>query len=357
MSKSLGNVVDPIELMDEYGADSLRFALTSLITHGQDITLTMDKLVGARNFSNKLWNAARFVLMNLEGYDPSAPMAESSLADRWIVSRHRACVAAVNAEIERRNLAQAADLAYEHVWGEFCDWYVELAKIRLYGEDAPQKARAQATLATLLESILKLLHPIMPFITEELWQTHTDGARGALAAQPYPTATEGASDPEAEGALQVLIDAVTAIRSLKADLGLASGQKVEVTLLAPDSAREMLAAHTGALRLLAGVSQANLVVPEGARPEKAASTVAGGVEVYLHLGGPETGSAEELARLEKQIAKLDEECTRSRQKLGNAGFTAKAPADVIEKERQKLAEAEEAAVKLRARYELLKGAG
>jgi len=355
MSKSLGNVVDPIGLIDEYGADALRFALTSLITHGQDITLTTDKLVGARNFSNKLWNAARFVLMNLADFDARAPRAEPDLADLWILSRHHACLAAVSAELERRNLAQAADMAYEHVWGEFCDWYVELAKIRLYGDDPARKARAQSTLAIVFESLLKLLHPVTPFITEELWQTHTDGQRGALAVQPYPTADQRAANPEAEAQMQVLMDSVNAIRSLKADLGLASGRKVEVTLVAGEKGRDLLASQAEALRLLAGASQISLLPTDAPRPDKAASTVAGGVEVHLHLAGLDVASADELVRLEKQIAKLEEDAERSRRKLGNEGFTAKAPAEVIESERQKLTEAENAVAKLRARLDLLKG--
>jgi valyl-tRNA synthetase len=353
MSKSLGNVVDPLELMDEYGADSLRFALTSLVTHGQDITVSPDKLVGARNFCNKLWNAARFVLMNLSEGEGAEP-AEPELADRWILSRHNAAVAAVNDELERRNLGHAAAIAYEHVWGEFCDWYVELAKTRLYGDGASQKARAQRTLSQVFEGILKLLHPIMPFITEELWQTHGAGQLGALALQPYPTAQQELSDAEAEAQMQVVIDAVTAIRSLKADLGLQTGQKVEVTVAAHDSDREVLSANVDALKLLARCGSVHLVAADAERPEKAASAVAGGVEVSLHMEGLPLDVPAELARLAKQIGDLAKDRARSEKKLANKGFAEKAPAPVVQKERERLDETEQALGKLQARHDLLK---
>ena len=355
MSKSLGNVIDPLGLMDEYGADSLRFALTSLITHGQDITLSPDKLVGARNFCNKLWNAARFVLLNLEGHDPEAEMADLDVADHWIFSRHNAAVAAVNSELERRNLAQAANVAYDHVWGEFCDWYVELAKARLYGDDPARKARAQATLSTVFGGILRLLHPIMPFITEELWQTCGDSQRGPLAVQPYPAASDEATDAGAEAQMGVVIDAVSAIRSLKADVGLQTGQKAEVTLAAGDAEREILTANADALQLLAKADPVHLTPPDGDRPEKAASTVAGGVEVCLHMEGLALDVAEELARLDQQISSLENDRERSRNKLANQSFTEKAPEAVVAKEREKLAETEAALEKLRARGELLAG--
>jgi len=355
MSKSLGNVVDPLGLIDEYGADSLRFALTSLITHGQDITYGTDRLVGARNFCNKLWNAARFTLMNLEDRDPEATPAEPDLPDRWILSRHNAAVATVNAELERRNLAQAASVLYDHVWGEFCDWYVELAKVRLYGDDPARKARAQATLATVFEGILKLLHPIMPFITEELWQVHTQGALGPLAVQAYPEANEALNDPQAETEFRVLIDAVTAVRTLRADLALPPAQTIEVTLAAGDAERETLRAHEASLRALAKVSPVHFASPHGPRPAHAASTVVGGIEAHLHVEALSLNVSQELNRLGGQIARLEADCARSERKLANEEFIAKAPEAVIAKERAKLAAAEEAVAKLKARRELLEG--
>jgi len=355
MSKSLGNVVDPLGLIDEYGADSLRFALTSLITHGQDITYGPDRLVGARNFCNKLWNAARFVLMNLADRDPAAPMAEPDLTDRWILSRHNAAVEAVNAELEARNLAQAASVAYEHVWGEFCDWYLELAKVRLYGEDSAAKARAQETLATVFEGLLKLLHPIMPFITEELWQTCTEGARGPLAVQPYPQADVALADRQAEADFQALVGAVTAIRILRGDLGLSPTQSVEATLSAEDAARETLQAHEAVLRSLAKAAPLHFAAPADARPAQAASTVVGGIEAHVSLAALDLNVPEELKRLGGQIAKLQTDTDRSEGKLANPEFTSKAPEAVIAKERERLAEAHAALAKLQARQKLLQG--
>ncbi len=357
MSKSCGNAIDPIELMDEFGADSLRFALTALITHGQDITYTRDRLVGAGNFCNKIWNAARFVLMNLEGYDEDAQLAEPDMSDRWILSRHNAAVTSVNAELEKRNLAQAATLAYEHVWNEFCDWYVELTKPRLYGDDAAAKARARKTLATVLEGILKLLHPIMPHITEELFQTLTDGARGSLARIAYPEADESLIDADAEAAMQTLVNAMTAVRLVRADLGIQPGQPVEVTIAASGPEREVLAECGEALRSMAKAAPVHLVAPDGARPANAASNVHEGIEVALHMDALGLNVEEELARLDKQIQKLEQERTKIEKKLGNEGFTSKAPENVIQGVREKLAETEETLAKLAARRKLMEGIG
>ena len=355
MSKSLGNVVDPIGLMDEFGADSLRYALTALITHGQDITYTRDRLVGARNFCNKLWNAARFVMMNLEDYEADADLAEASLADRWIVSRHNAAVVAVNEALEGRNLAQAASTVYEHVWNEFCDWYVELAKIALYGDDPAAKARTQKTLAEVLAGILRLMHPIMPFITEELWQNLTDASEGPLAVQPYPRADASLTDTAAEAQMTTLIDAVTALRTVRADVGLQPGVVAEVTIAATDAEQALLSTNTEALRALAKAAPVNLILPDGARPERATSAVYEGIEVCLHMDALGPSTEEELARLDKQIEKAEAGRLKSEKKLANEGFTSKAPEAVIEKERDRLAEAEETLTALKARRDLLRG--
>jgi len=243
------------------------------------------------------------------------------------------------------------------VWGEFCAWYVELAKVRLYGDDPAQKARAQATLAAVFEGILKLLHPIMPFITEELWQTYGEGSLGPLAMQSYPQADEARSDPEAEAEFQAISDAVTTIRMVRADLGVPPAQAVEVSLFAGDAERKTLGGHEASLRSLAKASPVHLASPDAPRPARAASAVVGGIEAHLHIAALDLNVPEELMRLDQQIAKLDAEAARSEKKLANAEFTSKAPEAVIAKEQGKLAEAEEALAKLRARRELLKGLG
>jgi len=337
MSKSLGNVVDPLGLIDEYGADSLRFALTSLITHGQDITYGTDRLVGARNFCNKLWNAARFTLMNLADRDATAALAEPDLADRWILSRHNAAVAAVNAELEKRNLSQAALVAYDHVWGEFCDWYVELAKVRLYGDDPAQKARAQATLATVFEGILKLLHPLMPFITEELWQVHTQGARGALAVQAYPQGQQEDSDADAERELRICQNVVAAVREVKRAMALSPAERPGVTLKTRDE--DALNLLSASARTIASLSQSRVVVePWSSEPTGSVARIAistpDGVEVRLDSQG-----LDETRFERKKLALLEtiEACER---KLNNPGFLENAPPEVVEGVRGRLAQAQ-----------------
>ncbi len=355
ISKSLGNNVDPIELIDTYGADALRFALTQLITHGQDLSLAEDRFVGARNFCNKLWNASRFVLMNLQ--DAPAAAAEAvvpqTLADRWILSRQQRMLATVSHQLAEYNLAQAAEALYEYVWGEFCDWYLELAKPALQDES---RAHTQALLAELLATILRALHPFIPFITEEIWQRWRP-AEGPLALQPFPVADATRLDEPAEAAMAALQEVLGAVRSLRADFSIAPGTRLPLTLVAPDEAlAEVLQAHAAGFAALAGVSQLTVVTGPAAKPPDAVSRVAAATEVYLHLGAAIDLPAE-LARLDKQIAKANADAERSRNKLANDGFRSKARPEVIAKEQTALAEAEAVIGKLETQWQTLAALG
>jgi valyl-tRNA synthetase len=357
ISKSLGNNVDPIELIDRYGADALRFALTQLITHGQDLSLAEDRFVGARNFCNKLWNASRFALMNLEdapeekGDEELDPEA-LTLVDRWILSRFSATMATVIGQLEQYNLAQAAEALYEFVWSEFCDWYLEMAKTSLYGEDLERKQATQRVLRFVIGGILRALHPFMPFITEEIWQRWRP-QDGSLAKQSYPQAEERWSDSEAEEQMALLQDAIGAVRSMRADWNIAPGPKLAVTIQSADEATlALMRDYTASFNTLAWTSELSTQTAATETMSGAVSSLVGAMQVFLHLGGAIDVQAE-LARLDKQIAKANGDAERSRKKLANEGFVSKAPAQVIEDEKARLAESEKTVGKLQGQREAL----
>jgi valyl-tRNA synthetase len=337
ISKSLGNNIDPLELIDKYSADALRLALVQLITHGQDLTYHEDRLVGARNFGNKLWNASRFVIMNLGEERPELPAdAELTLADRWILSRQAAVLAEVNDCLTRYDLARAAELLYEHVWTEFCDWYVELSKADLYGEDEPRKQKAQALLRTLLSGILRALHPFVPFITEEIWQKLEPG-QGSIAVAAYPLGDAAARDEQAEAAMTTVIEATNAVRSLRAALNLQPGQKAPVTVLCGEADRAALQELEGGVQALARIDEITYLPADAPAPAKALTAAAGAVQVFLHLEGM-VDPAAEIARLNKRLVELEGLCRKGEGKLGNAAFVANAKPEVVQGERDRLAE-------------------
>jgi len=339
MSKSLGNAVDPIELMDEYGADAMRFALCQLITHGQDVTYSPDRMVGARNFCNKLWNASRFVIMNLADMQPVAlESAQLSLADRWILSRHSRMLAEVQRQLDGYNLAQAAEAIYDYVWGEFCDWYAEIAKIDLYTDgDNSRRKTVQTILHTLLDEILRTIHPFMPFITEEIWQRLPHSGE-TISRQPYPQARERWRDEEAEAQMSVLQTAITQIRALRAELSISPGQPVNVTVIVPDEeTMSLIASQQQAITSLARVEELNLATAPAKPPQAALLAVSEGMQICLHL--PERlDIEEEIQRIRREIDELEKLRKRSVKKLQNSDFLNKAPAQVVNKEKEKLAE-------------------
>ena len=348
MSKSRGNVVDPVLLMDEHGADALRFALLQLITHGQDIRYSEDRLRGARNFCNKLWNVTRFVLMNMPDEvlpEDLPPAAELSLADRWIMSRHAAMLERLDAELSAYNIAQAADVLYNYIWSEFCDWYVELAKPALYAEEPTPAAEAtKALLQRLLGEILRALHPFMPYITEELFQRVYPEA-SSIVRQPFPTAEASWRDQSAEDDMSLVQSVIVALRSLRADMTIPFSQKLPVTLLAADTS--VLDAQRDGIIFLAACSDLTLAGTDAQRPSGALMAEASGVEVFLQLTGAVDVPAQ-IERLSKRLKTAQDQINASGKKLANEGFLTRAPEDEVERERQRLQEAEATAARLNA---------
>ncbi len=342
MSKSKGNVMDPLIIMDQYGTDAFRFTLAAFAAQGRDIKMSEERIAGYRNFVNKIWNAARFTMMNLEAGGGQAGEDDKlapTLEDRWILSRINRTAAEVAAAIDDYRFNDAAGAVYQFAWHEFCDWYLELIKAPLYNQEDPAgQARARATLAEVFSRLLRILHPLMPFVTEELWQ-RLPGVEGSIMKAPWPEGRPDEIDLEAEAGMELIMSAISAVRNIRAEAGVAPGKEVPVVLsFDQDSARRMLLGHAGRLQSLAKISSVE-DVPAGRAPEKAASAALAGVTLYVPLAGL-VDFAAEAARLAKEIAKLEKEIAPSRKKLTNEGFLAKAPAEVVDKEKAKVGEAD-----------------
>jgi valyl-tRNA synthetase len=350
MSKSKGNVMDPLELVDEFGADALRFTLVAMSGQARDIKLSRQRIEGYRNFGTKLWNAARFCQMNecvrVEGFDPRS--ARSTL-NRWIRGETVKTVRAVTTALEACAFDDVASALYRFIWNVFCDWHLELAKPVLGGSDESAKAETRAMTAWVLDEILKLLHPVSPFVTEELWAELAafGGAKrqGFLMVEAWPTPSDAWVDAEAEAEMGWLIALVSEVRSIRSEMNVPPGARMPLVLVgASDATRARLTRHRGLIETLARVSEVREAdaAPQGSAPFPIGeATAALGISDFIDL-------AAEKARLSKEIAVLSEDAERTRKKLDNPEFVRKAPEEVVEENRERLAEAEEARAKLAA---------
>jgi valyl-tRNA synthetase len=356
MSKSKGNVIDPLELIDEYGADALRFTLAIMAAQGRDVKLDPARVAGYRNFGTKLWNATRFAEMNGVKRDPGFRPEDAKLTvNRWALTELSRATAEITAGIAGFRFNEASAAAYRFVWNLVCDWYVELLKPIFAGEDEAAKAESRAAMAHVLDEIYKLLHPMMPFMTEELWaQTAGEGApRDTLlchAAWPAPDF----EDSEAAAEINWLIDLVSGIRSVRSEMNVPPAATAPLVLVGANAAtRERAARHDPAIRRLARVSEVGFA---DAAPKGSAQIVIGEATACLPLGDLIDLKAES-ARLTKELAKNADEIARIEKKLGNPQFVAKAATEVVEAEREKLAELGEARDRLDAALARLADAG
>ena len=337
MSKSLGNGIDPLEVIEKYGADTLRFMLITGNTPGNDMRFYWERVEGTRNFANKIWNASRFALMNMEGYDKDAELAPYTLADKWILSHLQDTIKDVTGLLERFELGEAGRAIYDFIWSEVCDWYIEIAKPRLYNKEAAaERATAQHVLATVLVSAMKLLHPYMPFITEEIYQCLPHEAESIMISK-WPVADESLIDPEAERGMNAIMDSIKAIRNMRAEVNANPGKKIPAIMLVSEDLREVVAHNDSYIKLLGGIDNLELRPLNGEKPENAMAAVVTGIEVYLPLAGL-IDVEKETQRLSKELAAMEKDLQRAGGKLNNAGFLAKAPEDVIAKERAKYEE-------------------
>jgi len=354
MSKSKGNVIDPLALIDEYGADALRFTLAAMAAQGRDIKLSTQRVEGYRNFATKLWNAARFAEMNsaamVPGFDPR--LATETL-NKWIAHELAKAGREITTAIEGYKFNEAAGAAYRFVWNVYCDWYLELVKPVLTGPDGAAKTETRAMVAWVRDEILKLLHPFMPFLTEELWRVTAEGVspRANLLALGQWPAHEGLDNPAAEAEIGWVVDLVTAIRSVRAEMNIVPATPL-LLVGATGEARARADRWADFLKRLARVSEITFgdAVPQGAvqlvvRGEVAALPLKGIIDVVA-----------EKARLEKEMSKADADIKRVDAKLGNPDFVKRAPEEIIDGEREKREEAEGRRAKILEALERLKGA-
>ena len=356
MSKSKGNVIDPLELMDEYGADALRFTLAIMAAQGRDVKLDPARIAGYRNFGTKLWNATRFAQMNGVKLDAGFKPENAKLAvNRWILTELTKATRAVTEGIDTYRFNEAAGAAYRFVWNQFCDWYLELLKPIFMGDDEAAKAEAQATAAYCLDQIYKLLHPFMPFMTEELWTlTAGEGQKRdtvlALAAWPELSF----EDEEAAADINWLVDLVTGIRSVRAEMNVPAGAIAPVVVLDANTASiDRFARHDAAIKRLARVESVSF---EAQAPKGSAQMLLGEATICIPLGNLIDLKAE-AARLAKEAGKIAAEMDRIEKKLSNEKFVANAREEVVEAERERLAELKEAAQRVATAESRIRDAG
>ncbi|HXC61235.1 MAG TPA: valine--tRNA ligase, partial [Nitrospiria bacterium] len=333
MSKSKGNVIDPLEIMEKHGTDALRFTLASMASQGRDIKLSEERIEGYRNFANKIWNAARFILMNCpQGAKAylEAPLPNPktlSLADRWILSRLQKIIASVNQQLEDYRFDEASRELYQFLWHEFCDWYLELIKPTLYGGDTNAADQSRTVAIHVFEAVLRLLHPFMPFITEELWQIIHQPTDKSIVAAPYPTSSNRSLEDEAlEGIMNNIISIATSIRTIRNEHNIPPSQQLKagIVTLNDDYAKTILRDGEADIRRLAKLSEftagPSIVIPSGALE---ISTSAGKVFIIVDVD-----PLKEKARLEKKLAAKKSEFDREDKKWNDPGFQKNAPAEV-----------------------------
>jgi valyl-tRNA synthetase len=345
MSKSKGNVIDPLDLIDKYGCDALRFTLTALAAQGRDIKMSEQRVEGYRNFATKLWNATRFCLMNECKADPAFdPAKVTSSVNRWMIGRLAACAQAIDQAMVQYRYNDAAAALYRCIWNEFCDWYVEFTKPIIQGDDEKLKAETRACTAWVLGQLLHLLHPFMPFITEELWPQLGAANTSLLIGEPWPDFTKLPLDQEAGADLDWVIRLVSEIRTLRAEMNVPPAAQVQILLRdANERTQSRLAAYGDLIRRLARIDRVEFLSGEG--PKGAAQIVLDEATILLPLAGV-IDVDKERARLKKDLDKAAAEAEKIARKLGNEQFVAKADPEVVEEQRQRLVEIEQTRDKL-----------
>ncbi len=342
MSKSKGNVMDPLDLIDTYGADALRFALTTGNSPGNDMRLNESKMEASRNFANKLWNAARFVITNLDRAEGTRswewPPQPSHLEDRWIVSRLNAAATDVQRFMDEFQFGEAQKVVHDFLWGEYCDWYLEMSKIRLRQEDGSSESPLPV-LTFVLERVLRLLHPFMPSITEEVWQSLVEylpdetGRPDALIVAPYPEPDSALHDPDAESGIGAVVEVVRAVRNLRAEFRITANQAVSARVDAPD-VQSVIETEVAAVKVLAQIDSITFDGPAAASPDEVSLVLSMGT-VTVPLGGL-VDLAQERKRLSEELEQIDANRRRLSKRLADQSFLSKAPDEVVDRERIRL---------------------
>lgn len=344
MSKSLGNGIDPLEIIEQYGADALRFTLTTGNSPGNDMRFYMERVEFARNFANKLWNASRFVFMNIDediikNMTRESVKEDLTLADKWIISRANNIVKEATNNMDKFDLGIALQKIYDFTWSEYCDWYIEMVKPRLYGEDANAKSAALYTLTYVLEKILKLLHPYMPFITEEIY-THLPTVEGCIIVSEWPKYNEEDNMAEEEDMMNLLMEGIRSIRNVRAEMNVPPSKKAKLIIIPSEEKIEAIELGKDYFITLASASNVEIAKDKSNVPEDAVGVVIDGVEIFIPLNEL-VDFEKEIERLSKEKKKLEGEIKRVNGKLANQGFLAKAPESLIEEEKVKKEKFEE----------------
>jgi valyl-tRNA synthetase len=335
MSKSLGNGVDPMDVIDQFGADSLRYFLSTGSSPGNDLRFSIEKVESTWNFANKIWNASRFALMNMAGltYDEIDLTGEKSVADKWILTRLNETIETVTRLSDRYEFGEVGRVLYNFIWDDFCDWYIEMAKLPLYGENEAAKKTTRSVLAYVLDNTMRLLHPFMPFITEEIWQNLPHQGESITVAA-WPTVNQDLNDTQAAADMKLLVEIIRAVRNIRAEVNTPLSKKINIFLKAKDGGIvTALENNRGYLERFCNPEELHIGMELNA-PDKAMTAVVTGVEIILPLAGL-INIDEEIARLKKEWDKLNGEVERVQKKLSNEGFVKKAPEKVIEEERAK----------------------
>jgi valyl-tRNA synthetase len=358
MSKTANNVIDPLEVMDEYGTDALRFSLLTGSAPGNDMNLSMERIAANRNFCNKIWNATRFVVNNTgTAFQSGAStwnLSGLALPDRWILSRHNRLIAEVTRLMNEYNFGEAGRQLYDFFWGEFADWYIEIAKIRLYGADPRAQATARRVLVYVLEHVLRLLHPFIPFVTEAAWQ-HLPREGESLMITSWPQQSRHGVDEEAEAQMSTVIEIIRAIRNIRSEYNVEPAKKISAAIAAGAN-YDLVTKQQDIIVALARLEKDDFRIEKDLyqKPEQAVvEVISGGIEIYLPLAGMIDLDAE-LERWHKEVAQLEKRIAASKVKLSNPNFVEKAPAAIVEKEREQLADLELQAAKI---WERLKELG
>ncbi|OPL13748.1 MAG: valine--tRNA ligase [delta proteobacterium ML8_D] len=340
MSKSKGNVIDPLTIMEKYGTDAVRFTLAAFAAQGRDIKLAEERIEGYRHFVNKIWNAARFVLLNLETSqgalsEPAEPESFPDPSERWILSRLSQVTGTVRKALDEFDFDVAAKELYQFFWHEYCDWYLELAKPALTGDETDRQDASRWVTLTVFDHSLRLFHPFMPFVTEELWQ-HLPGQRDYIMVSPFPKQIDAWIDVEAEDIIKQVMEVVSSIRNARSELGIHPGAKIIVMALAhSDKAYDFLNSQKKAINTLVGIKTLDLMSKEDPRPDGAATIILEDIEIFIPLEGF-VDIEEELRKLTKEENKLNNELVKTEAKLKNENFLSRAPEEIVQKELDKI---------------------